>query len=408
MVARNQRLILPDEKLFEYCSTDRQREIVAAVFEHGNFAAAGRVVGLSRQRTGEQFRSITARAAKAGYAPEAFKQGLAPDGYKVKGTSSYYRINPETGEKYLRSQWVKTDEDKERQIEIMQQVVEDIVEAVPSRGVVEPPKPEILADDLLSVYTISDAHMGMLAWGKETGEDWDIAIAKRVLEGCFAEMVRATPASKTAVVAQLGDFLHYDSMLPLTPTSGHILDADGRVGKMVSVALSVLEKMIHMALAKHETVYVLMAEGNHDMYGSIYLRALFARLFRDEPRIVMIHEEKPYYAMEFGQNMLVWHHGHKADMSKMVEIVPAMFPAMWGRTKYRVCHMGDKHHRRVREHAGITIEQHETLAANDAYAVRGGWMSHQRARAIVYHRQHGECASHVVTPAMIAPAQSLQ
>jgi hypothetical protein len=42
-----------------------------------------------------------------------------------------------------------------------------------------------------------------------------------------------------------------------------------------------------------------------------------------------------------------------------------------------------------------------TLAANDAYATRGGWKSDQYAEAITYHRELGEAGRIRSTPAMI-------
>ena len=75
--------------------------------------------------------------------------------------------------------------------------------------------------DLLTLITMTDSHVGMLAWDKETGEDWDLGIAERCLTQTFCQMIDAAPASAIGILNQLGDFLHFDSLVPITPTSKH-------------------------------------------------------------------------------------------------------------------------------------------------------------------------------------------
>lgn len=49
----------------------------------------------------------------------------------------------------------------------------------------------------------------------------------------------------------------------------------------------------------------------------------------------------------------------------------------------------------------MTVVQHPTLAARDAYAARGGWISERQASAITYHKLHGQVARNIVTPEMV-------
>jgi hypothetical protein len=34
-------------------------------------------------------------------------------------------------------------------------------------------RPRAVNDDLCNLYTFTDYHLGMLAWGEEGGDDWD-------------------------------------------------------------------------------------------------------------------------------------------------------------------------------------------------------------------------------------------
>lgn len=298
--------------------------------------------------------------------------------------------------------WVGTKPELVKQVHAWEAYAEQLAERVEVRRPI--PAPGVSTNsELLNLYTMTDSHIGMLAWGRETqGRDWDLAIARETLTACFSDMVARSPDAETCVVAQLGDWMHYDSLEAVTPTSGHIVDADSRAGKMVPTACDTLEDLVDMALQKHNTVHLLVAEGNHDMYGSLFLRTMFRRIYRDNPRVKIIESENPYYAMRFGVTMLGWHHGHKKGPSpNLVEVFSSMYRPMWGEAEHCVIHTGDKHHKMTKEYAGATIEQHGTLAANDAYAIRGGWRSHQYAEAITYHRTMGEAGRVRTNPSMV-------
>lgn len=385
-------------ELLPYALTDKQREILNSLHLTRNGVETAKALGNVRSEyITRTFQIIKRRAAQQGWAPEHDYTKPAPEGFNVKGVSTYY-----DKEGKVRGQWVKTQIDRERMVEVAREMVDAICEDIPRLDPLPPPTDKRIAD-LINLYTMTDSHIGMLAWGRENGgHDWDLPIAEKTLTSCFADMLRRAPEAEECVIAQLGDWMHYDSLIPVTPTSGHVLDADSRAGKMVSVATRVLRQLVDMALAKHARVRLLIAEGNHDMFGSLMLRTMFRMLYENEPRVEIIESENPYYATRFGKNMLAWHHGHKGGLEASTALFFAsMYPEMWGATEYRVLHFGDKHHRASKELAGITLEQHGTLASNDAYATRGGWKSHQYAEAITYHRDLGEAGRVRSTPAMV-------
>jgi DNA repair exonuclease SbcCD nuclease subunit len=193
-------------------------------------------------------------------------------------------------------------------------------------------------------------------------------------------------------------------MLPVTPTNGHILDQDGRFSKIVGAALRVLRRIVDFALERHEQVVVLMAEGNHDLASSIWLRAMFKALYENEPRVKVIESELPYYVHQHGETLVAFHHGHMKRNDALPIFFAAQFPKVWGATTKRYAHTGHRHHVEEKEHSGMTVIQHPTIAARDAYAARGGWLSERAAVAITYHSRFGQVARTIVTPDMFEGA----
>jgi hypothetical protein len=390
-----------DPKLLEF-STPRQAQFIEATNRLGSARAAARELGIAKSTVSQSLDRVKLSAARQGYAPGHFESGVAPGFNMGKVT-----VQRGPGGDVERT-WERQSPDQERQLELMRAVVAAMAEDIPRA---KPTKAPALTDaKLASVYTLTDSHVGAMCWHRENLDpngDWDLSIAERTLVGCFEHMVNASPPARIGIVAQLGDFLHSDGMGLIegrTPTSGHVLDQDGRFSKVVQTAIRILRRVVGFALQKHERVVILMAEGNHDLASSVWLRAMFKALYESEPRVEVIDSELPYYVYQHGQTMLAWHHGHLKKNDQLPLLFAAQFPKVWGNTIKRYAHVGHRHHVEEKEHSGMSVVQHSTLAARDAYAARGGWMSERQCTAITYHADYGQVCRNTVTPEMLAVA----
>lgn len=255
--------------------------------------------------------------------------------------------------------------------------------------------------DLLNQFTITDLHFGMLSWKDESGADYDLKIAEQLLLDWFAAAIAMAPPAAMAVLAQLGDLLHYDSMTSVTPTHAHVLDSDSRYQKMVRVVIRTIRRVAEMLLQKHERVHLLFCDANHDEAGEVWLREMFAMFFEHEPRISVDTSASTYYVFEHGETSLFYHHGHKRKTSNVDSVFAGKFRDVYGRTKFSYAHTGHKHADELRSTNLMKVEQHETLAAPDAYAANGGWLSGRSAKVITYSKRFGEVGRLTLTPQMV-------
>jgi len=347
--------------------------------EHGGSMAASEASGIPRGTLEHRQRTYFARKA----------------GMVVTGRST---LRNAEGEVVM--EWEKTSLDRQKAAEAQQAAYAALAAKLPRIAPTAPPRAS--EGHLCTVYTLTDAHIGMLAWHREGGEDWDLGIAEATITGCFERAILSAPHSELAIFNQLGDLLHHDGLLAVTPTSGHVLDADGRFTKMVEVAVRVLRRIIAMLLEKHSRVHVILAEGNHDIASSVWLRTMFKALYENEPRVTVDDSALPYYCFQWGEVMLGFHHSHLKKIDKLAGFMAAQFPTIWGATKYREIHTGDKHHAYEKDDQGARVIQHPTLAARDAYAARGGWHAMRAMNAITYHKHYGQVGRVIVTPEMLA------
>lgn len=375
-------------------ATETQARYIDAVIETGSARAAAARLNVHHSTIANAVKSVKRKAALQGYSPDHDMTRTVPDGFAVKGVSTYYDSDGKP-----RGQWVKSRAEDDRRQEIIRAAVEAMSQDLPRLAPIAAPAHTSAA--LCNLYTMTDCHVGMLAWHKEGGDDWDLAIAERVLGGCFEAMIAQSPPADTCVVNQLGDWLHFDGLDAVTPTNKHLLDADGRFQKVVAASLRILRRIIDSALTRHQRVIVIMAEGNHDLASSVWLRVMFSALYEKEPRVKVNDSALPYYLHVHGQTMLGFHHGHLKKNEGLPLLFAAQFPREWGDTVKRYVHVGHRHHEEVKEHPGIKVIQHPTLAARDAYAARGGWISERQATAYTYHVDHGQVGSVTVTPEML-------
>lgn len=385
-----------DENLRQF-ATPRQLEFLEVVDRLGSERKAAAELGLSHGTIGNAIASLKKKAAKMGYAPECHMTRVVPDGFLTKGVSSYFNKDG-----VLTGQWIKSQIDHDRQEEIFREACAAMAETLPR---VKPaPLPKGTSDALCNLIVFTDYHVGQLSWHREGGADWDLKIAEGLLLASFVHMVESAPKAATCVLTIQGDFLHSDGLLPLTPAHKNVLDTDGRFSKIVAAAIRVLRRLIDHALAKHETVSLIICEGNHDEASSLWLRHMFAALYENESRLSVNDSELPFYVHQHGEVMLAFHHGHKVSNEQLPMLFAAQFPKMWGNTVKRYAHCGHRHHVDEKEYAGMTVTQHPTLAARDAHSARGGWISERAAALVTYHERYGQVARTIVCPEMFEAA----
>jgi hypothetical protein len=299
--------------------------------------------------------------------------------------------------------WIKSDVKEDEKKRVLQEYAEEVGAKLPRLKAI--PQPKHCDKSCTNLYTLSDAHIGALAWQPETGADWDLKIAEETLSQCYKAMIKECPKASTAVVALNGDWLHYDGMMPVTTLSGHILDSDSRNPKMTKAGIRIARRIIDLALERHDRVIVLVAEGNHDIHTFNWLRELLINTYENEPRLSVVDEPRPYYAIQCGEVFLGFHHGHLKFKPRNPEALVALFadefPFEWGTTSKRYIHTGHFHHKREEEPRGAQVIQHPTIAGRDAYAARYGFGALRNAIGITYHEKFGEKCRNVISPEML-------
>lgn len=379
-----------DPKLIEFCNTDRQREIINAVIEFKTTKLASEKLKTTQRNVQKNLLMIRRRAALKGYSPHHNMVNTCPDPYIVKGTSTLYNRDGVPV-----AQWVKTTIDEEK----LNQYLEGIVEA--SLSQIEPVKvskceTKVCDTSTLTVYPLADLHIGLKSWMAETGNDYDLDIAEKVLKRIFTKLIERSPNSKQCLIAGLGDTLHVDNINNETSRNGNALDVDSRYAKMYAVAMKLFRFVIETAARKHKEVYIINCMGNHDDLGALTLTIALSNIYRNNKRIHVLESPAPRQYFLFGKNLIGCTHGYECKGADLPLVMATEKQVEWGNTKFHYWYCGHIHQDKVIENGGCKVESFRTITGKDAWTNSKGFFSGRDLKAIVLHIEHGEIERYTI------------
>jgi hypothetical protein len=397
-----------------------QAGYIRAVIEFGSQREASRQLGvdqaaisraISRARATQQRAELGTAAPPAGFVPTRIAtdaegkvravrsraegpethQDAVPEGHAVKGVSTYFDSSGAIG-----GQWVKTDRKAADQWKAFFQAAEAATQQY--RGLAEAtPAPAVSDADLEVFYPLGDPHIGMLAWHRETGEDFDLQIAQRALFDTVDMLVDRAPAAHRGVLVNVGDYFHADDDDQRTAASGHKLDVDSRASKVAEIGFNLMRRMIDRLLQKHPLVKVISVCGNHDPKMSRMLAMWLAAVYEREPRVEITPSENPFVYHRFGSNLIGVCHGDGAKPDALGALMAADQPKLWGETEFRMWLTGHIHHLTRKEFPGnVVVESFRTMASRDYWHHWKGYRAGRSLNAIVLHRENGELARYTV------------
>ncbi|MBQ2263280.1 MAG: hypothetical protein II336_18200 [Loktanella sp.] len=369
---------MPTPTIANRALTESQEQAWQAVQEHGGIRAAARALGKSYTAVHGTY-TIAKRKVELDPAiqdsMEAVGTGLIP-------ALAWAKTKSTDGTSYsvlLKPQQAGPDDLLDR----IRTAFDDIEPAPP----ITPP--ENVMADLCSVFPLMDVHLGLHAWGRETGgDDYDLKLALSDMRHAFAKVMAITPPSDTAVLIIGGDFFHADNNNAETPASRHKLDVDGRFDKVVDGGITILVETIDRLLTRHASVIVRALRGNHDENAFRILRVGLAAWYRNEPRVTVDAGPRDLFMYQWGRCALFAHHGDKAKPQQAALYVSDVCP-FWSETRHRHFLTGHVHHDQAKDVGPLRWESLRAFCPPDAYAASMGYGARRALQSLTFHKQDG-------------------
>jgi hypothetical protein len=353
----------------------------------GNRTAAAQSLGIGVRTMFDRLKA--AEAAGLWSSPDTGRPLEIPPGFAIRRISAYTGPDDE-----LKGQWTRWEPKLQALPDLIAAVKSELGSSIGRADLIE--APAYANADLLTVYPVTDTHLGSRAWAPETGANYDLEIAERLLDEYSSMLIASAPPSETAVILNLGDYFDVDNRKNATPESGNVCDVDSRYQKIFRVGLRIKRRMVERALQKHKRVILAFVEGNHDPIGVITLQAAFEMFFEGNPRVTVDPDVSPFFWHEFGVCFIAGAHGDKLRPDDMPGFMATEKAEVWGRTKCRHAFFGHVHHHASKSRHGVTVETLETIAAKNAWSAPR-FTSGRSMKSVTFHRERGKLLDNTIS-----------
>lgn len=244
------------------------------------------------------------------------------------------------------------------------------------------PEGEVLEIDL------ADPHIGLLAWRKESGVDYDLKIVKSRFFMCINDIVERCKYRKFRKIyfVGLGDVLHVDNNEQKT-TNGTFQQTDGRLEKITECAEDMLIDGITI-LGKLAPVEFVHLCGNHDRLTGYMLARSVSNVFRNDHNVTFDISPNPIKHKVFGKSLVVLHHG---DLPKKNTFdLPINFAReRISETKFTEVHCGHYHTEESKVVGGVRVRYLPTIAASSYWENQQGYKSDKAVVCYIWNEKTG-------------------
>jgi hypothetical protein len=275
---------------------------------------------------------------------------------------------------------------------MMADMIEAAGRAAPPRRAVRYAKP---GGECLAEIDQPDLHLGKLAWGDESGENYDVKIAEELfMEGIARHRDSAAGYGVSRFLLPIGnDYLNVDNAAGTT-TAGTPQQEDMRWQRSYIRGRQLLERAIEY-LREVAPVDVIQVGGNHDFERGFYLADALACIYRNQADVKFDNAPttRKYYA--FGNSLIGFTHGDKEAVKDLPLLMAVERPDLWAAAKFREFHCGHVHHQRERvfqpvlEEKGVVVRHLSALTAADAWHAGKGYRAQRASSCFIRHPTRG-------------------
>jgi len=297
--------------------------------------------------------------------------------YKSKKFSIFAKPNEYTRDEFLKS-------------------IEDLISNYsPSYPQIDYPKRE---DGHLLIINPADVHIGKFADSLETGEDYNIEIAKeRVKEGVKGILRNAESFNIERILFCIGnDILHTDNTMGsttrLTPQ-----DTDGKWFRHFTEALELYVEIVEM-LIQIAPVDCIHSMSNHDYMSGFHLAHALKSWYRNTDSVYVDADPKHRKYYSWKNSLIGLTHGDGAKLNNLPLHMAQEEPKKWAETKYRYWYLHHLHHKQRYkfissfDNIGVTVEFLRSPSGSDSWHYKKGYTGSIKAVEGFIHNKYGQIA----------------
>ena len=277
---------------------------------------------------------------------------------------------------------------KEKYLDIVRELFEKNLE--PMKAIPKIENKQLNKDKLLELTGI-ELHLGKMAWGGETGQDYDKNIAQDRFNTIYNEILQQQEIEQcdSCLICIGNDFFNSDTV-NATTTKGTPQTNDLRWQKLFKIGLELYIKMILGLSDKFNHIEIRLQSGNHDKMASFYLYMALNCYFREFNNINFSDNYKDVQCFIWGKCGIFFSHGD-SNLKRLIKSIPAEFYEEWGRTIFRELHLGHLHKEVVvDDDSGMITRRVGSPTATDQWHYEERFIgATQKYQTFIWHKEKG-------------------
>lgn len=261
------------------------------------------------------------------------------------------------------------------------------------------PFPKVKYNSLgMYAYELSlfDHHFGKLAWGEESGEDYDLKIAEDRYREAISNLLSYVDLSKLEkIILPIGnDMINISNRMNQT-YAGTPQDSDSRFYKMVRAVKNILIETIDY-LSTIAPVDVIVVAGNHDPEAMFMIGEILDAYYHSASNINVDNSPKQRKYYQYGKCGFQYTHGNEEKHQDLGLIFATEMKDLWAATEFRFAKLGHFHKSKkinyvsIDEFQGFQVQICPSLSSADFWHSSKGYMSKKASKAFLYHKDKGQ------------------
>jgi len=256
-----------------------------------------------------------------------------------------------------------------------------------------------LDDPHMLEISLFDVHFGKIAWADESGERYDLNIAKKIYNTAIEDLLeRSLPFNIERIVYPVGqDFFNVDDWKGQTTKGTLVESTEDRFPTVFTAGYESIKDSL-LRCREIAPVHVLWSPGNHDRSTSWYLCKTLKSYFEGagitDITFDLGFNQRKYEL--YGNTLLGFTHSCDEKMSDLPLIMAKEAKNEWSLAQYHQWHVGHFHKKKQMKFIagdtfnGVGVTILPSLTATDSYHYRNGWVKPTRAaEAYLWSKDRG-------------------
>jgi hypothetical protein len=253
------------------------------------------------------------------------------------------------------------------------------------------PKPKAIRlhkvrNGMMLLLSIPDIHIGKLSDAWETGDDYNIEIARKLYLDAVRHMLERAQAFApiARIVIVIGnDMMHFDGSRYST-TKGTPQVPSGIWQRVFRVTWETAVEAIEMCRQVAPTE-VQCHPDNHAGDASFYIGDVLWAYYRNTDGVTVDNAPREYKMVRHGDVLIMLGHGDKAKYPNLVGEMARLWPRDFAECSFKEIHLGHLHSKQLEDDFhSVWCRRNPSLSGTDSWHAGMGYSGRKAAQCFVY------------------------